>query len=170
MPFAELLRATVFLAAGGATALAAIAVLGAGSGDDPMLLLVGAVWWVVAAWIGLALGSAERSTESVREALASARTVTSTSGGVGLPPPGRVAWMRLWPILAAVGIAGALGIFYPEVAVIGAGYALLVALAWRNRESAVLAIEGRDGVRFLVESGHAFRPVKLVRTPGFRAF
>jgi hypothetical protein len=64
-------------------------------------------------------------------------------------------------------IAGGLGIFLPEVAVIGSGYALLVALAWRNRESAVLAIEGRDGVRFLVESGSALRPVKLIRSPGF---
>ncbi|MDQ2621526.1 MAG: hypothetical protein M3Y45_00635 [Actinomycetota bacterium] len=170
MPFADLLRATVFLVAGGATALGAIAVLGAGSGDNPTLLLVGAVWWLAAAWIGLSLGTAEKSAESVREPLASARTVTGSTGSVGLPAPGRIAWMRLWPILAAVGIAGVLGIFYPEVAVIGAGYALLVALAWRNRESAVLAIEGRDGVRFLVESGHAFRPLKLVRTPGFRAF
>ena len=58
----------------------------------------------------------------------------------------------------------------PSVAVIGAGYAMLVALAWRNREQAVLAIEGRDGVRFLVESASPLKPVKLVRTPGFRAF
>jgi hypothetical protein len=64
-------------------------------------------------------------------------------------------------------ITGGLGIFLPEVAVVGSGYALLVALAWRNRESAVLAIEGRDGVRFLVESGSALRPVKLIRSPGF---
>lgn len=170
MPFAELLRATVFLTAGGATALGAIAVLGAGSGDNATLLLVGAAWWIVAAWIGLALGTAERSAEGVRETLAAARTVTAGSPGVGLPSPGRVAWMRLWPILAAVGLTGALGIVFPEVAVVGSGYALLVSLAWRNRESAVLAIEGRDGVRFLVESGHAFRPLKLVRTPGFRAF
>ncbi len=59
---------------------------------------------------------------------------------------------------------------FPEVAVIGAGYALLVALAWRNREAAVLAIELRDGVRFLVEGGSAFRPVKLIRSPGFTTF
>jgi hypothetical protein len=34
----------------------------------------------------------------------------------------------------------------------------------------VLAIEGRDGVRFLVESASPLKPVKLVRSPGFRAF
>ena len=67
-------------------------------------------------------------------------------------------------------LAGALGVVFPEVAVVGSGYALLVALAWRNREAAVLAIEGRDGVRFLVESASPLKPVKLVRSPGFRAF
>lgn len=170
MPFAELLRATVFLTAGGATALGAIAVIGAGRSFSPALLLVGSVWWLSAAGIGLLLGGSERAAESVREALVSARTVATHSHGVGLPSPGRVAWMRLWPILAAVLLAGIIGIFFPEVAVVGAGYALLIALAWRNREAAVLAVEGRDGVRFLVESGGALRPVRLVRTPGFRAF
>ncbi len=170
MSFAELLRATVFLTAGGATALGAIAVIGVRDADNTTILLIGAVWWIVAAWIGLSLGGAERSAESMREALAGARTVTTNSPGVSMPSPARVAWGRLWPILAAVGLAGAIGVIYPEVAVVGSGYALLVSLAWRNRESAVLAIEGRDGVRFLVESASALKPVKLVRTPGFRAF
>ncbi|MBN8866563.1 MAG: hypothetical protein J0H98_03320 [Solirubrobacterales bacterium] len=170
MPFAELLRATVFLTAGGATALGAIAVIGVADAENTTILIVGAAWWLVAAWIGINLGDAERSAESMRETLAAARTVTVTSPGVSMPSPGRVAWGRLWPILAAVGLAGAIGVIFPEVAVVGCGYALLVALAWRNREPAVLAIEGRDGVRFLVESASALKPVKLVRTPGFRAF
>ncbi len=170
MPFAELLRTTVFLTAGGATALAAITVIGAGRNFSPTLLAVAGIWWVAGAGIGLALGAGNRAADSIRETLASARTVTVRSPGVGLPSPGRIAWARLWPILAAVALTGIVGIFFPEVAAVGAGYALLVALAWRNREGAVLAIEGRDGVRFLVESGSAFKPVKLVRTPGFRAF
>ena len=58
------------------------------------------------------------------------------------------------------------GIIYPQVAAIGAGYAILIALAWRRREAAVQAIEDRDGVRFHVEPSPAHRPVKLVRTPG----
>ena len=49
---------------------------------------------------------------------------------------------------------------------IGTGYALLVALAWRTREAAVLGIEDRDGVKFFVEPTSALRPVQLVRTPG----
>ena len=56
--------------------------------------------------------------------------------------------------------------FWPQVAAIGAGYAILIALAWRRREQAVAAIEERDGVRFYVEPSSALRPVQLVRTPG----
>lgn len=170
MPFADLLRATVFLTAGGATLLAVVAVIGAQREQDQTILLVGAVWWVAAAWIGITLGGAERSAERMREPLASARTVGPGGPGVSLPAPGRIAFGRLWPIIAAVLAAGVAGLFLPEIAVVGSGYSLLVALAWRNRESAVLAIELRDGVRFLVVSGSAFKPVKLIRSPGFTTY
>lgn len=171
MSYAELLRATVFLAAGAATALAAVSVIGIQrTGADGLIVTVALVWWVAAASIGSVMGSADRVAEGVRRTLAEARTVGPGGPGVSLPAPGRIALARLWPILAAVLIAGGLGVFLPEVAVVGSGYALLVALAWRNRESAVLAIEGRDGVRFLVESGSAFRPVRLIRSPGFTTF
>ncbi len=170
MPYSELLRSTVFLTAGGATALAAIAVIGAQRDYSSTVLLVGAVWWVTAAWIGVSMGQADKTAESIREVLANSKSVTGTGKGFQLSEPGRIAWGRLWPILAVVVVAGGTGVFFPEVAVIGSGFALLVSLAWRNREAAVLAIEGRDGVRFLVQPGSPFRPVKLVRTPGFRAF
>ena len=65
--------------------------------------------------------------------------------------------------------AGVLGIFFPGVAAIGAGYALLVSLAWRTREAAVLGIEQRDGVKFYVVPNSALRPIELVRTPGLRS-
>lgn len=168
MPYSELLRATVFLAAGAATALAAVSVIGIQrTGADGPIVIVALVWWIAAGAIGIVTGSADRVAESVGRTLADARTVGPGGPGVSLPTPGRVAIARLWPILAVVVITGGLGIFLPEVAVVGSGYALLVALGWRNRESAVLAIEGRDGVRFLVESGSALRPVKLIRSPGF---
>ena len=170
MPFADLLRTTVFLTAGGATALGAIAVIGAQRDFNTTLLIISAAWWIVAAWIGLSLGQSDKTAESMREVLAGAKSVHKDGATPSLGEPGRIAWGRLWPILAAVGAAGALGVIFPEVAAIGSGYALLVALAWRNREGAVLAIEGRDGVRFLVENGSPFKPVKLIRTPGFRAF
>ncbi len=170
MPFADLLRATVFLTAGGATLLAVITVIGAQRDQDETILIVAAAWWVTAAWIGMNLGAEQRSAERMREPLASARSVTPGGAGYSLPAPGRIAFNRLWPIIAAVLAAGGAGLFFPEVAVIGCGFALLVALAWRNRESAVLAIELRDGVRFLVESGSAFRQVKLIRSPGLTTY
>ena len=74
--------------------------------------------------------------------------------------------MRLWPIGAFALLVGVAGWFAPQVAAIGAGYAILIALAWRGRENAVAAIEERDGVRFYVEPSSAFEPVKLIRTPG----
>ena len=74
--------------------------------------------------------------------------------------------MRLWPIGAFAIVVGIAGWFAPQIAAIGAGYAILIALAWRRREQAVIAIENRDGVRFYVEPSSAFSPVRLLRTPG----
>ena len=166
MPYAELLRATVFLSAGGATALAALSIIGITRDGGDLVIVVALVWWFAAATIGTALGSAGRVEEGVRRTLAEARTAPTSGPGVSLSAPGRIAFGRTWPILLAVGLAGALGVFLPEVAVIASGYSLLVSLAWRNREAAVLAVERRDGVRFLVESGSAFKPIRLLRSPG----
>jgi hypothetical protein len=162
VPFSDLLRVTVLLAAGEATALGAITVLAAGRDDDTTTLIVAAVWWTVALAIGLYLGRPARSAGGVRDALATARTATS------LPQetPERIALGRLWPIGASAVIAGGLGILWPGVAAVASGYALLVAVAWRRREAAVVAIEERDGVKFYVEPGSALRPVRLIRTPG----
>jgi hypothetical protein len=162
MPFTDLLRLTVFLAGAEATALGAVTVLSAGAKDDTLTLLVAAGWWPIAVAIGLFLGRRSRASGGVRDVLAGARTATS------LPDesPGRIALERLWPIGLTALIAGGLGFSFPGVTAIGAGYALLVALAWRAREAAVLAIEDRDGVKFYVEPTSAFRPLQLVRTPG----
>jgi hypothetical protein len=162
VPYTDLLRLTVFLAAGEATILAAITVLAAGREDDTTALIVALGWWTVAVIAGLRLGSPRRAAEGVRDALARARTATS------LPQESdaRLAIGRLWPIAVTAVIAGGLGIFLPGVAAIGAGWALLVALAWRTREAAVLGVEDRDGVRFYVQPGSALQPIDLVRTPG----
>ena len=49
MPYTDLLRVSVFLTAGEATALAAIAALAAGRDDEPdVTLIVAAAWWLVA--------------------------------------------------------------------------------------------------------------------------
>jgi hypothetical protein len=162
MPFTDLLRLTVFLAGGEATALGAVTVISASGKDDTLTLLVAAGWWPLAVAIGLYMGRRSRAADGVRDVLASARTATSLPDET----PGRIAVERLWPIGITALIAGALGFFYPGVAAVGAGYALLVALAWRSREAAVLGIEDRDGVKFYVEPTSALRPVQLVRTPG----
>jgi hypothetical protein len=162
MPYTDLLRLTVFLTAGEATALGGVTVLSAANKQDTLTLLIAAGWWSVAVAIGLYLGRSANATEGVREVLGEARTATS------LPEetPARIALERLWPIAVTAIVAGGLGFFWPGVTAIGAGYALLVALAWRTREAAVLGIEDRDGVKFYVEPTSALSPVQLVRTPG----
>lgn len=165
MPYTDLLRLTVFLCGGQATVLGAIATLTASRDGNTTMILVAAVWWLLAVAIGLSLGRPDRAADGVRDALARARTATS------LPQesPGRIALGRLWPIGLTALAAGVLGVFFPGVAVVGAGYALLVALAWRTREAAVLAIEQRDGVKFYVLPGSALQPIQLMRTPGLRS-
>ena len=162
MTFCDLLRATVLLVAGVATALGAVSVLVANRESDDFALAIAAGWWVVAAAIGLWLGRAERVGEATARVLAGARTATSLPA----ESPGRIAFGRLWPIGLFALVVGGAGWVWPQVAAIGAGYAILIALAWRGREAAVAAIEDRDGVRFYVEPSSAFEPLRLIRTPG----
>jgi hypothetical protein len=162
MLYSELLRVTVLLIAAVGTALVIVAVAIAQQDDDTTALLVGVAWWIVATAIGLIMGRASATADAMSRTLAEARTATS------LPPdsPARIAFMRLWPIGAFALACWAAGFFWPQVAAIGAGYAILIALAWRRRDGAVRAIEDRDGVRFYVEPSSAFEPLRLLRTPG----
>jgi len=164
MPYTDLLRASVFITAAEATALGAITAIGANREGDTRIALIAAAWWLIALAIGVYLGRPQRAADDVRDALARARTATS------LPEqaPARIALTRLWPIAFTAIAAGALGIFFPGVAAVGAGYALIVSLAWHTREAAVLGIESRDGVKFYVLPSNALRPIELVRTPGLR--
>ncbi len=165
MPYTDLLRITVLLSGAEATALGAIAAIAAGQSGDGTTVLIAAIWWLISLAIGLFLGRPARAANGVREALTQARTATSLPAET----PSRIAIARLWPIGVTALAAGVLGIFFPGVAVIGAGYALLVALAWHTREAAVLGVEHRDGVKFYVVPNSAFRPIELVRTPGLRS-
>lgn len=165
MPYTDLLRATVFLTGAEATALAAIAALSAGRIDDTATIVVAGAWWLIALAIGFWLGRPSHAADGVRDVLARARTATSLPDET----PTRIAAARLWPIALTAVVAGGLGVPFPGVAAIGAGYAILVALQLRSREAAVLAIEQRDGVKFFVVPNSALRPVRLVRTPGLRS-
>jgi hypothetical protein len=165
VPYTDLLRVTVFLTGAEATALGAITAIGANRDGDTTAVLVAAVWWLASLAIGVYLGRPARAADDVRDALSRARTATS------LPreSPARIAAGRLWPIVVTAIAAGGLGLLFPGVAVIGAGYALIVSLAWHTREAAVLGVEHRDGVKFYVVPNSALRPVELVRTPGLRS-
>jgi hypothetical protein len=165
VPYTDLLRITVFLTGAEATALGTITAIAASKSNDATTVLVAAAWWLISLAIGLYLGRPARAADGVRGALTAARTATS----LPLETPARIAIGRLWPIALTTLAAGVLGIFYPGVAAIGAGYALLVSLAWHTREAAVFAIEHRDGVKFYVVPNSAFHPIKLIRTPGLRS-
>jgi hypothetical protein len=165
VPYTDLLRVTVFLTGAEATALGAITAVGANREGDTTTILVAAGWWLISLVVGFWLGRPARAREDMRDPLARARTATSLPS----ESPARIGLGRLWPIALTAVIAGGLGLFFPGVAVIGAGYALIVSLAWHTREAAVLAIEQRDGVKFYVVPTHAWSPVELVRTPGLRS-
>jgi len=162
MLFSELLRITVLLVAGVATALAALSVLVIQDENSTFAAIFGGGWWLVATVIGLVLGTSARAAEAITPALRGARTATS----LPVETDGRIAFTRLWPIGAFAVVCGVGGVVFPQIAVIGAGYAILIALLWRRREEAVRAIESRDGVRFYVEPTSALEPIRLVRTPG----
>lgn len=165
MPYTDLLRTAVFLTGAEATALAAVTAVAANRDADTTTVAVAAVWWLAALGIGLWLGRPSRAAAGVRDALMRARTATSLPS----ESPARIAVVRLWPIAFTAIVAGALGVFFPGVAAVGTGYALLVSLAWHTREAAVLGIEQRDGVKFYVVPTFALTPIELVRTPGLRS-
>lgn len=162
MQFTDLLRGTVFLIAVEATGLAAISAITVnGTGEDSLAALT-LGWWVIAIAGGLWLGRPSRTRQALSEPLAKARTATQLPA----ESPARIALARLWPIGVFAIVAGAAGPLFPQIPAIATGFALGVAIAWRNREAAVTAVEERDGVCFYVEHGSAFDPIKLIRTPG----
>lgn len=165
MRFSDLLRTTVLLCAGAATVLAVVAVAGANENGNPLLVPIAAGWWVVSAVIGSMIGRRSTTSGQIAALLASARTQMM------LPEinPGRVVLNRLWPIILCTLGAGGVAFAYPQVPAIATGFAIIWALAWRRQASAVTAIEERDGARFYVERTSPLKPIRLVRTPGFRS-
>lgn len=151
--------------AASATLLALLTLAGINSTGDTSVAYVGIGWWVVASTIGGWLGRRESVSEQIATLLASARTQMS------LPElhPSRTLLNRLWPLLVLTVAAGIPSFLVPQVPAVASGFALLWALMWRHQSSAVTAIEQRDGARFYVEKTSIWQPMKLVRTPGFRA-
>ena len=162
--FRDFLRVSVLLYGGAATALAVVSVVGATRADTNTLVYVAAVWWCVAALVGLWLGRRPATTEGIARLLADARSTNS------LPQlePGAVMFNRLWPLAVGSVLAGAIGFFFPQLPVVATGFFLLVALLWRSQSSAVAAIEGRDGVEFWFDRTSPLGAPKLLRLPGLR--
>jgi hypothetical protein len=165
VPYTDLLRTTVFVTGAEATVLGAISAISVGGEPGATTVIVAIAWWAIAIIIGFWMGRPDRAREDMRAPLARAKTATSLPS----ESPNRIALQRLWPIAVTAVIAGGLGLFFPGVAIIGTGYALIVSLAWHTREAAVQAIEERDGVRFFVVPNSALKPIELVRTPGLRS-
>ena len=165
MRFADFLRTTVLISAAAATALAAVSLAGANGTGDDLVVPLGAGWWLVAAVIGIVLGRRAETSPPIASLLASARMQPT------LPElqPGRTVLNRLWPLLLSTVGAGALAFVLPQVPAVATGFAIIWSLAWRRQASAVTAIEERDGARFYVERTSPLKPIRLVRTPGFRS-
>ena len=164
MRFADLLRTTVLLSAGAATALAAACVVGAANDPGSSVALQAAAWWLVAAVVGAFLGRQASTTPPIARALAEARAATTMPD----ERPWPTVLNRLWPLLVATAVAGALAFLAPQVPGIAAGFEIIWALSWRFQDKAVIAVEERDGVTFFVEQTSPFAPVRLVRMPGLR--
>jgi hypothetical protein len=162
--FRDLLRVSVLLFGGTATALAVVSVVGAAGEDTNTLVYVAAVWWCVASLIGFWLGRRMMTTPGIATLLVEAKNSNT------LPElePGTVLFNRLWPLIVLGIVSAVLGFFVPQVPAIATGYCLLVALLWRNQSRAVEAIEGRDGVEFWLDRSSPLGRPQLLRLPGLR--
>jgi hypothetical protein len=163
--FVDFLKTTVLLSGAAATALAAVTVIGAATHSHESLVLIALGWWVLAALIGMLLSRRAEINPPIARLLASARATTT------LPElhPGAILLNRLWPLLVFTLAAGGVAFLAPQVPGIAAGFALMWSLSWRRQESAVAAIEERDGAAFYVRRTSPMHRIELERTPGFKA-
>jgi hypothetical protein len=165
MRFADFLRTTVLSSAAGASVLIVATLAGVKSNGNQSVIWISLGWWVLAALIGLWLGRGAAVSESIRSLLASARTQSS------LPEltAARTLINRLWPLMLCTVVGAFFALLIPQVPAVGVGFLIIWAFTWRQQASAVKAIEDRDGARFYIDHTMAWQPIKLVRTPGFRA-
>jgi hypothetical protein len=164
MRFVDFLRSTVLLSGGAATTLGVLTLVAATRDQDDQVALYATGWWVAATLIGSWLGRRNEINPPIARLLADAKAATM------MPDvrPGATMVNRLWPMLLVVIVAGALTFLGPQIPGIAAGFTIIWALAWRRQESAVSAIEERDGVTFFLEKTSPLRPIQLMRLPGFR--
>jgi hypothetical protein len=164
MRFVDFLRATVLLSAAAATMLAVLTLAAATQSGEEQDVRYAIGWWVLAALIGAFIGRRHEVNPPIARLLADAKAATM------MPSirPGATMVNRLWPLLLCAVAAGGLAFVGPQIPAIATGFMIIWALAWRRQESAVQAIEERDGVSFFVERTSPIRPMQLIRLPGFR--
>jgi hypothetical protein len=163
--FVDFLRSTVLLSAAAATALAAVTLLAGAGGSNDLLIPVSVGWWLLGSVIGARLGRGAQTSPPIARLLSGARATTT------LPEhhPSAILLNRLWPLGLFTLVSGGLAFLAPQIPGIAAGFAIIWALAWRRQDSAVAAIEERDGARFYVRRTSPVRPMELERTPGLKA-
>lgn len=161
----DFLKTTVMACAAGATVLGALALRSVWLDDDTSLLIFCLAWWTVAATIGGVLGRGHDTIPAIARLLATARTSTSLPEQAG---PGRILLNRLWPLFLLLVLSAGLTWLFPQLPAIAAGFLVIWALSWRRQESAVTAVEERDGVAFYIERTAPWKAIQLVRTPGYR--
>jgi hypothetical protein len=163
--FGDFLRATVLTSTAGASALIIATLASVNRHDDTGVLWVSLAWWAVAVIIGTWLGRESAVSESIRSLLADARSQST------LPElnPARTFLNRLWPLMFATVAAAAAAVVLAQAPAVVAGFLIIGGFAWRRQGSAVTAIEDRDGARFYVDRTAFYEPIRLIRTPGFRA-
>lgn len=165
MRFVDFLKTTVLLNAAAATALAAVAVIGAGNRGDTRAAIISIAVWLVGTLVGLRLGRRAETNPPIARLLKAAKATTT------MPEhrPGAILLNRLWPLLLYTVASGALAFLAPQIPGIAAGLPIILALSWRRQDAAVAAIEERDGMQFFVMRTSPMRPIALERTPGFKA-
>jgi hypothetical protein len=163
--FVDLLKTTVMACAAGATVLGALALRAVWLDDDTTLLIFSLAWWTIAALIGGFLGRGRDTLPAVARLLAAARTSTTLPEHTS---PGRILLNRLWPLFLLLILSAGLAWRFPQVPAVAAGFLAIWALSWRRQDGAVTAVEERDGVAFYVERTAPWKPIRLVRTPGYR--
>jgi len=166
MSFADFIKTTVLLCAGAATTLAVVTVLSAAAEHDAGADTFPFFWWVFAAILGFVMGARGRVSPGIARLLGTARGVQN----IPEQRPGMIMLARLWPLLITTLVTSVLSTFAPQIPGIAAGFAILSALAWRNQYAAVLAVEGRDGVRFYVDRTPFWKVITLTRTAGFKVY
>ena len=166
MRFIDFLRTTVLACAAAATVLGALAIRSVALEGDTALLVFSLAWWALATVVGAWLGRERATLPAIARLLAGARSTTT------LPEqakPGRVARSTgCGRCSRCSSCRPALAWLFPQIPAIAAGFLAIWALYWRRQEAAVTAIEERDGVAFYVEQTKPWKPIQLVRTPGFR--